>query len=156
MGVPISTVFMAYTKLIYHIVLRTYQGTAPIVEEYEKDLYMYIYGFCKKRQCVLLRINGMPDHIHLLISLPPSIAIATFVHDLKIATNNFLTINRSKFPSFVKWSEGYCALTYSKNETTRVIQYIINQKVHHSKTSVRDELIELLNEMGVEFDERFI
>lgn len=147
---------MAYTKLIYHIVLRTYQGTAPIVEAYERDLYMFIYGFCKNHNCVLYRINGMPDHVHLLVGLHPSIAIATFVHDLKIATNNFLTANREKFPSFVKWAEGYCALTYSELDKPRVMQYIIDQKEHHRKISARDELIALLNEMGVEFDERYI
>ena len=147
---------MAYTKLIYHIILRTYQGTAPIVEANERDLYMYVYGFCKNHNCVLYRINGMPDHIHLLVGLHPTIAVATFVHDLKIATNNFLTSNRDKFPSFVKWAEGYCALTYSKNDKSRVMQYIIEQKQHHSKISARDELIALLNEMGVEFDEKYI
>ena len=147
---------MAYTKLIYHIILRTYQGTAPIVEANERDLYMYVYGFCKSHNCVLYRINGMPDHIHLLVGLHPTIAVATFVHDLKIATNNFLTSNRDKFPSFVKWAEGYCALTYSKNDKSRVMQYIIEQKQHHSKISARDELIALLNEMGVEFDEKYI
>ena len=147
---------MAYTKLIYHIVLRTYQGTAPIVEAYEQDLYMFIYGFCKNHNCVLYRINGMPDHVHLLVGLHPSIAIATFVHDLKIATNNFLTANREKFPSFVKWAEGYCALTYSEHDKSRVMQYIINQKEHHRKISARDELIALLNEMEVDFDERYI
>ncbi len=147
---------MAYTKLIYHIVLRTYQGTAPIAEAHERDLYMFIYGFCKNHSCVLYRINGMPDHLHLLVGLHPSIAIATFVHDLKIATNNFFTSNRETFPLFVKWAEGYCALSYSEHDKSRVMQYIIDQKVHHSKISARDELIALLNEMGVEFDERYI
>ena len=147
---------MAYTKLIYHIVLRTYQGTAPIVEAYERDLYMFIYGFSKNHNCVLYRINGTPDHVHLLVGLHPSIAIATFVHDLKIATNNFLTANREKFPSFVKWAEGYCALTYSEHDKPRVMQYIIDQKEHHRKISARDELIALLNEMEVDFDERYI
>ena len=147
---------MAYTKLIYHIVLRTYQGTSPIAEAHERDLYMYIYGFCKNHSCVLYRINGMPDHLHLLVGLHPSIAVATFVHDLKIATNNFFTSNREKFPLFVKWAEGYCALSYSEHDKSRVMQYIIDQKVHHSKISARDELIALLKEMGVEFDERYI
>ena len=147
---------MAYTKLIYHIVLRTYQGTAPIVEAYERDLYMFIYGFCKNHNCMLFRINGMPDHIHLLVGLHPSIAVATFVHDLKLATNNFLTGNPEKFPTFVRWAEGYCALTYSEHDKSRVMQYIIDQKVHHRKISARDELIALLNEMGVEFDEKYI
>ncbi|MBP3726975.1 MAG: IS200/IS605 family transposase [Bacteroidaceae bacterium] len=147
---------MAYTKLIYHIVLRTYQGTAPIAEEHERDLYMYIFGFCKNHQCVLYRINGMPDHIHLLVSLHPTIAVASFVHDLKIATNNFMSANRDRFPAFVKWEQGYCALTYSEADKERIMQYIINQKEHHRKLSVRDELIALLQECGVEYDERYI
>ena len=147
---------MAYTKLIYHIVLRTHQGTAPIDEAYERDLYMYIFGFCKNHQCKLYRINGMPDHIHMLVSLHPTIAIASFVHDLKIATNNFMTSNRDRFPRFEKWEQGYCALTYSEAEKERVIQYIINQKEHHHKLSARDELISLLQECGVEYDERYI
>ena len=147
---------MAYTKLIYHIVLRTYQGTDSIAEEHERDLYMYIFGFCKNHQCVLYRINGMPDHIHLLVSLHPSIAVASFVHDLKIATNNFMSANRDRFPAFVKWEQGYCALTYSETDKERIMQYIINQKEHHRKLSVRDELIALLQKCGVEYDERYI
>ena len=147
---------MAYTKLIYHIVLRTHHSTAIIVEAYERDLYMYIYGFCKKHQCVLYRINGMPDHVHLLVGLHPTIAVASFVHDLKLATNTYMTTNREKFPQFVRWSDGYCALTYSEREKETVIQYIINQKEHHRKTSVREELLELLREAGVDFDERYI
>jgi len=147
---------MAYTKLIYHIVLRTHPGTAPIDEAYERDLYMYILGFCKNHQCKLYRINGMPDHIHMLVSLHPTIAVASFVHDLKIATNNFMTSNHDRFPCFEKWEQGYCALTYSEAEKERVINYIINQKEHHRKLSARDELIFLLQECGVDYDERYI
>jgi len=147
---------MAYTKLIYHIIFRTHQGTASIAEAYERDLYMYIFGFCKNHQCQLYRINGMPDHIHMLVSLHPTIAIASFVHDLKIATNNFMSANRDRFPEFVKWEQGYCALTYSEADKERIIQYIINQKEHHRKLSARDELIALLQKYGVEYDERYI
>jgi REP element-mobilizing transposase RayT len=147
---------MAYTKLIYHIVLRTQYGVPAIVEAYERDLYMYIYGFCKNHQSVLYRINGMPDHVHLLVGLHPTIAVASFVHDLKIATNNFMTTHRDCFPQFVKWSDGYCALTYSDREKDTVLQYIINQKEHHRKTSAREELFELLREAGIDIDERYI
>lgn len=147
---------MAYTKLIYHIILRTYQGTSPIVEAYERDLYRYILGFCKNRQCVLYRINGMPDHIHMLVSLHPTIAVASFVHDLKIATHNFMKARKDCFPDFVKWECGYCALTYAESEKQRVINYIINQKKHHRVVTVRDELITQLRDSGVEFDESFI
>ena len=147
---------MAYTKLIYHIVLRTYQGTAPITETYERDLYRYIYGFCKHHQCMLYRINGMPDHIHMLISLHPTIAVASFVHDLKIATNKFMSDHRDRFPEFIKWERGYCALTYAEADKQRVINYIIRQKEHHKKTSVRDELIAQLIDAKVEYDEHYL
>ena len=149
-------IYMAYTKLIYHIVLRTSQGTAPIADTYERDLYMYIFGFCKKHQCLLYRIGGMPDHIHLLVSLHPTIAVSSFVHDLKIATNNFMTTNRDRFPKFSNWEQGYCALTYSEADKDRVVQYIMNQKEHHRRVSARDELIALLQECGVEYDERYV
>ena len=113
---------MAYTKLIYHIVLRTRHGTAPIVEAYERNLFMYIFGFCKNHQCVLYRINGMPDHVHLLVGLHPTIAVSSFVHDLKIATNNFMRGNRDNFPDFASWEQGYCALTYTEADKNRVVQ----------------------------------
>ena len=147
---------MAYTKLIYHIVLRVHPGTAPIIEASERDLYMYIFGFCKTHNCKLYRINGMPDHIHILVSLHPAIAVASFVHDLKIATNNMMKSSPERFPGFTGWESGYCALTYSDADKERVRQYIINQKEHHKRISARDELKSLLDELGIEYDERYI
>ena len=117
---------------------------------------MYIFGFCKNHQCVLYRINGMPDHIHLFVGLHPTISVASFVHDLKNATNKFLSDNRDRFPKFVKWEQGYCALSYSDADKESVINYIINQKEHHRKVSVRDELMALLKEFGVEYDEKYV
>ena len=60
------------------------------------------------------------------------------------------------FPNFIKWEQGYCALSYSEADKERVMQYIINQKEHHRKLSVREEIISLLQECGVEFDKRYI
>ena len=147
---------MAYTKLIYHIVLRTHQGTSPIVEAYERELYAYIFGFCKQHSCKLYRVNGMPDHVHILVSLHPTIAVASFVHDLKIATHNLMKSSPDRFPGFQGWESGYCAFTYSDADKERVRQYIINQKQHHTHASTRDELISLLRELGVEYDEKYI
>ena len=147
---------MAYTKLIYHIVFRPYLNTAPIVEAYERDLFSYIFGFCQQHQCFLYRVNGMPDHIHILVSLHPTISVASFVHDLKIATNNFMKANKEHFPDFVGWERGYCALTYSESDKNRIVRYIKNQKEHHRKRKVREELITILKANKVEFDERYV
>ena len=147
---------MAYTKLLYHIIFRPHNNVPAITEEYERELYMYIFGFCKNHHCKLYRVNGMPDHIHMLVALPATLAVASFVHDLKIATGNFLRANPAKFPLFKGWERTYGAFTYSEAEKEKVIQYIINQKEHHRHISARDELKQILRDMGVDYDERYV
>ena len=147
---------MAYTKLIYHIVFRPL-GNAPVIaEEHERDLYMYIYGFCNNHQCVLYRIGGMPDHIHMCVGLHPTTAVATFIHDLKIAAGNFMRSRRDLFPMFDKWESSYGASTYAEADKDRIVEYIKNQKEHHRRISTREELETILKEFGIEYDERYI
>ena len=98
----------------------------------------------------------MPDHIHLLVSLHPTMAVASFVHDLKIATNRYMTAAKDRFSDFVKWERGYCALSYAEADKQRVINYIIRQKEHHRKVTIHDELMAQLREARVDCDERFL
>jgi REP element-mobilizing transposase RayT len=97
----------------------------------------------------------MPDHVHILVQLPATIAVADFVRDLKTATNVYLKENRDSFPKFDGWSRSYCALTYSQNEKDTIINYIKNQKEHHKRVSFRDELLGMLRESGVEVDMKY-
>ena len=92
----------------------------------------------------------------MLVSIHPTIAVASFVHDLKIATNNYIKANKYHYPKFMGWERGYCALTYAEAEKQRVINYIIRQKEHHRNVSARDELMVQLREANVEFDEQYI
>lgn len=96
----------------------------------------------------------MPDHIHLLIELHPSIALANIVKELKISTNSFLKTN-PEFPNFEAWAEGYAALTYSKNDMETVKNYIANQREHHATTSFADEYRKLLLDNGIEIKEEY-
>jgi len=146
---------MAYTQLIYHIVMRTKDSLPVIPESNERSLYAYIDAFTSNHQGTLIRIGGMPDHIHLLVQLPPTLAVAEYVRQLKITTHHFMDDHRSQFPRFENWSSGYCALTYSSNEVGKIKQYIINQKEHHKKHSFLGELRTLLAEQGVQVDERY-
>ena len=70
---------MSYVCTLYHIVLRTHRSEMDIVEEYEGELYAYMNGIINNFNGKLYRIGGMPDHIHLLVSLPSTLAIASFV-----------------------------------------------------------------------------
>ena len=150
-----KTDVMAYINLLYHIVFRPKNSASVIPIEKEEMLYRYIWGVIKHKNGVLYRIGGMPDHVHILVQLPATIAVADFVRDLKTSTNVYLKENRDSFPKFDGWSRSYCALTYSQNEKDTIINYIKNQKEHHKRVSFRDELLGILRESGVEVDMKY-
>ncbi|QLB17179.1 transposase [Mannheimia varigena] len=146
---------MSYTRAIYHIIFRTKSGVPAISEEHETILYTFIWQFVKKRKSVLYRINGMPDHIHLLVDLHPKIAIADFVQQLKNATHLLLERHKTEFPFFTSWSAGYCALTYSGRDKQQILNYIKNQKTHHKNHDFLNEIKQLMTENGIKINEQF-
>ena len=145
---------MSYTKLLYHIVLRTYQSENTINTEHERELYAYMLGFVKNQNAKLLRIGGMPDHIHLFVSLPTTITVANFVQGLKISSSKWLKANKD-FPSFNGWGKEYAAFTYSNRDMDMIINYIKNQKEHHKRTTFADEYRAFLLENGLEIREEY-
>ena len=146
---------MAYTQIIYHIVLRTKRSDLSIAQENVSSLYKYIWGIIKNKKGTLYRINGMEDHVHILSDLHPSIALADFVKkSIKVATSLWMK-QSSDFPSFRGWEEGYAAFTYSYKEKEVLINYIKKQQEHHQKENSRDELIRIWKENGMKPDERY-
>ncbi len=146
---------MSYTRLLYHIVFRPKDSVPAIAVEHEECLYRYVWGFVKSKGCVLYRIGGMPDHIHMLVQMPPSLAVADFMRDLKTSSSIFMRDEHDKFPLFCGWGKSYCALTCSASAKDRVVEYIKGQKEHHKKTGFREELLSLLEESGVDVDIRY-
>ncbi|MGL4944110.1 MAG: IS200/IS605 family transposase [Thermoguttaceae bacterium] len=145
---------MSYISLAYHVVFRTKNSRLAIVEKHERELYAYILGFTKNTNAHLYRVGGMPDHVHLFLTIPPTIAISTFMKDLKIATSKWLR-ESPQFPAFDGWAEGYAAISYNQKDKEMVVNYIKNQKEHHQTTNFADELRSILNENNVVIDERY-
>ena len=75
---------MSYTNLIYHIVFRTYRSIPAIEEAHELEFYAYAHGYITRHRAMLYRIGGMPDHVHMLVSLPPDLAVSEFVRGAEI------------------------------------------------------------------------
>lgn len=144
-----------YRQIYYHLVFSTKYRKPTINEENEKDLYRYIWGILKNKKCKLFRINGMPNHIHILFELHPTIALSNLVKDIKIASNLWMK-QSGLFPEFEEWQEGYGAFTYSVKEKDKVIDYIKNQKKHHKKENFEKEFRRLLEENEIEFDEKYL
>ena len=145
---------MSYTNLVYHIVFRTYRSEHTIVEANERELYSYILGYANKHHAKLYRIGGMTDHLHLLVSIPPHIAVSEFVRGLKFTTHNWLKGN-PLFPHFKGWGEGYAAFSYSHEKIPVIKQYIVNQKEHHRTTTFAEEYRKIILDGGAEIDEKY-
>jgi len=145
----------SYRQILYHIVFCTYNREYTIPVDQHEALYKFIWGIIKKRNCVLYRINGTENHVHILSDLHPTVALADFIKEIKIASNIWMK-ESGLYPKFTSWAEGYCALTYTFRDKEMIVNYIKNQKEHHKKVSFEDEYRALLKEHGVEIDERYI
>ena len=144
----------SYRQIIYHIVFRTKYGNKTLPLEHSDELYKYIWGIIKSKGCVLYRINGMEDHIHILSDLHPTIALADYMRDIKTASSLWLK-SKPEFSQFEGWADGYGAFTYASRDKEMIINYIRNQREHHKSNHYENELRLLLEEHNVEIDERF-
>jgi putative transposase len=143
-----------YTKLFYHVVFSTKRRQEFIGSDVEEELHKYIAGIVRGIGGTCVAINGMPDHVHLLVILPPKIALSDALREIK--ANSSKWIHESK-PELGKsgWQDGYAAFTVSKSAVNSVREYIRDQELHHRARDFRGELLELLARHEVEFDERF-
>ncbi|MFN8415491.1 MAG: IS200/IS605 family transposase [Cytophagaceae bacterium] len=144
-----------YTQIIYHIVFATKNRERTLTKKNRDELFKYIWGVLKKKNCHLYRINGVEDHIHILTDLPPSISLASLVKDIKLSSSEYIKSN-NLFLHFKGWQEGYGAFNFSIKEKERIIGYIKNQEEHHKVMSFKEEYISLLKEYGVEFEEKYL
>lgn len=141
---------MAHIVLYYHIVWRTKRSERTITAAYARDLYAYILGFCERKRCKLIRIGGIADHIHILVSIRPDIAVSGFMQVLKTETSKWLRAQKEKFPLFDGWANGYAGFTYSERDKEMIRRYIMNQEEHHRHRTFREEYELLLSEWGID------
>jgi putative transposase len=146
---------MSYRQIFYHIVFGTKNREATIAEPHCEELYKYIWGIIKNNKCKLYRINGVEDHIHIFSDLHPSVSLAGYVKDIKVASSIWMK-ECGKFPKFIGWQNEYGAFTYSIKEKDIIVNYIKNQKEHHKRESFYDEYKRLLVENRIEFDEKYL
>ena len=145
----------SYRQIFYQIVFGTKHRRPTIDEANYGELYQYISGIVKNKNCKLYRINGVEDHIHIFSDLHPIVSLADYIKDIKVASSIWMKAS-GKFPMFDAWQEGYGAFTYSIREKDIIINYIKNQKEHHNTETFYDEFKRLLVENGIEFDEKYL
>jgi REP element-mobilizing transposase RayT len=142
---------MSTVKLLTHIVFATKRREMTINEDHCEDLYRYITTFLKKHGCYLKRINGIGNHIHLLVDVNPTLSVSTLVQQLKRDSSVWIAQSQL-YPSWRGWCEGYFACAVSPKAQDAVIEYIKCQKQHHKVKQFDDEYMALLKNAGIDFD----
>lgn len=134
---------MSYVQSLYHIVICTKYRAMTIDNDNKEHLYKYIWGIINKNKCKLIKINGIPNHIHMLVETHPEVAIANLVRDIKRASSYYAK-QSELFPLFDGWSAEYGAFSSSFSMKERIISYITNQEEHHIKESFESEYKRLI------------
>jgi REP element-mobilizing transposase RayT len=121
----------------------------------KENLYRYITGIVQARNHKMLAINGMPDHVHMLINYRPTTPLPDLMRDVKSFSSKHVNEQNWVRGRFA-WQEGYGAFSYSRSAIPTVIRYIENQEAHHRSIPFREEYLGMLREFDVPADERYI
>lgn len=144
-----------YTQLYIHYVFAVQNRLSLIKPIWQTELYKYITGIVHQQDHKLYAINGIADHIHILISMNPKQAPSDLMYHIK--RNSTLWINQNKLCSGkFSWQEGFGAFSYGKSQVSAIGDYIENQQIHHKKHSFNEEYIEFLKVFEIDFDERYL
>jgi putative transposase len=142
-----------FTQLRYHVVFSTKDRRPAITRDLHDVLHPYLGGIVRNEGGTLLAAGGIDDHVHLLLGLPATRAVADAVRVIK--TNSSKWLGERNDP-WCGWQTGYAAFTVSQSQVDTVRSYIANQERHHAKTTFKEEFLNLLERHEVEYDERYV
>ena len=144
-----------YTKIYIHIVFSIKGRETLISNSWAIELYKYITGIITNKSQKLIAINGMHDHIHILVGIKPDISISDLVRDIKSNSTNFIN-NKKLVPGKFSWQEGFAAFSYSESQIPEVAGYIEKQKEHHQIKTFQEEYHDFLKKFNIKYDEKYL
>jgi putative transposase len=146
---------MPYCQIVYQIVYATKYRKHTLIKKDRKSLFQFIAVLIRNKGCIVHEIGGVSDHIHIVTHLHPSVALASLVKDVKLASTKFIKEN-NLFPDFNGWQDGYGAFTYSIDAKANLVAYVKNQEVHHGFVTSKEEFIKLLSDHEIVYDEKYL
>ena len=144
-----------YTQLYIHYVFAVWNRLSMINHEWESELYKYITGVVNEQGHKLYAINGVADHIHVLVSMSPKQAPSDLMYHVKRCSSLWVNKNRLARGKFF-WQEGFGAFSYGKSQIPMIANYIGKQKQHHKKQTFFKEYVGFLDAYGIEYDEKYL
>ena len=144
-----------YSNIFFHIVFSTKGRINWITPDIEERIWAYIGGIARKHEVIAVQVGGTANHIHVLIMSKPRVSPSQLVQWLKGESSKWI---HETFPELSKfaWQDGFGVFSVSKSNVSDVIEYINNQREHHSKQTFENEYLAMLKKHGIDYDERYV
>jgi len=142
----------AFTQNFYHTVFSTRHRAMLITPELEERLYPFMGGIVRDLRCTLLAVNGVPDHVHLLVRYRADLSHSEMLQQIKGRSSKWVNETFPHIGHFA-WQEGYGGFTVSKSVAPEVEAYIVRQKEHHKRQDFKTEFLALLRRHGIDFED---
>ena len=146
---------MAHTggNIVLHLIFSTKGRRAFISNEIRPDLFAYLGGIIREMRGTALIINGMADHVHMLVRIRPVHSTAEVVRVVKANSCRWV---HEKWKMKFAWQTGCGAFSVSESNVAAVSRYIATQEEHHKKRTFQQEYVAFLKKNKIEYDERYI
>ena len=145
-----------YTQIYIQLVFATKGRDNKIINSAHDEIEKYICGIFNNKGQKVLAIYANPDHVHIFFSYKNlQITISDLVKTVKTESTNFINEKKLCLNHFA-WQQGYGAFSYAKSQKEQVVNYILNQELHHKKKTFKEEYIEFLNAFEIEFQEQYL
>jgi REP element-mobilizing transposase RayT len=143
-----------YCSALFHCVFSTRERRKTISSDVQPRLWAYMGGVAREHGTKALAVGGADDHVHILLSLPGTIAMANAMREIKSASSFWMS-HTAGVEDF-EWQEGYGAFSIGQSQVSATIAYIGGQAEHHRARSFEDEFFAILKKYGIEYDSRYV
>ena len=146
---------MSKVKSLHHIIINTKNRSMTINAEHREDMYRFITSIIKRNKCVLYRIGGIENHIHILLDLNPTVSLSHLMWDIKRSSSDWAK-QSGLFPMFNGWGKEYGAFSISETHRDALINYIMNQPEHHGRVTFEQEYRHISEVNGMSWHEQML
>ena len=144
-----------FTQIYVQLVFAVKNRETALRKEIRPHVFEYMSGILTNQKHKSIIINGLSNHVHILLGLNPSISVSDTVHEVKRSSTLFINRERLCFGRF-SWQEGYGAFSYSRSQISNIYKYIENQEETHKLKTFQEEYVQYLKKREMEFDEQFL
>ena len=142
-------------KIYLHIVFHIKTTSPTIQEEHLERLHSYIGQLINATGCQTMLVGGVSDHVHIVCQLSKNETVAHLVEEIKRNSSRWIKAIDGRYRQFA-WQGGYAAFSVSESVLPKTMDYVRNQKTHHTKLTFQEEYLHFLKRYNVDYDERYV